>query len=133
LDPGPQELAELAVLRPKAHPDELSRDLEILDAAVGLEGAAERVVVDAEDEEVRVLRLEPEQLVANRAADEVRVEPERADVVLDLLEPLRGLRRLRSRRAHRPPAPPRSSSGRACSRPRVARKPRSLPGSPRSW
>ena len=47
------------------------------------ERAAETVVVDAWDDEVRVLRLEPEQLVAHGAADEVGVERERADEVLD--------------------------------------------------
>ena len=50
----------------------------------GSSARAKLVVVDAEDEEVGVLRVEPEQLVADGAADEVRVEPERADVVLDL-------------------------------------------------
>ncbi len=41
--------------------------------------------VEPGHEEVRVLRVEPEQLVAHGAADEVGVEPERADVLLDLL------------------------------------------------
>jgi SAM-dependent methyltransferase len=41
--------------------------------------------VDAEHEEVGVLRLQAEQLVANRAPDEIRVEPEPADVLLNLL------------------------------------------------
>ena len=39
--------------------------------------------VDAGHEEVRVFRLVPEQLVAHRAADDVRVQPERPDVLLD--------------------------------------------------
>src|SRR5262249_38292839 len=86
LDPVSDQLAQLAGLRPQADADELAGDLEILDAAVRLERTPEPVVVDAEDEEVRIprLRLQAEKLVANRAADEVCVEPERPDVVLDL-------------------------------------------------
>ena len=49
----------------------------------GSERGLEAVGVDSGDEEVRVLRLEAEQLVANRTADEVRVEAERVDVVLE--------------------------------------------------
>src|SRR5439155_643685 len=85
LDPAPDELAKLPVARPETQPDALPRDLEVLDTAVRLEQGAQLLVIDAEDEEIRVLRVEPEQLVADGAADEVRVEPERADVVLDLL------------------------------------------------
>ena len=48
-------------------------------------------------EEVGVLRVEPEQLVAHRAADEVGVEAERRDVVLDLLAHPAILARLESR------------------------------------
>jgi hypothetical protein len=47
---------------------------------------AESLDVDTRDEEVRILRLAPEQLVADRAADNVGVEAERADVVLELFQ-----------------------------------------------
>jgi hypothetical protein len=42
--------------------------------------------VDAGDEEVRVLGVAAEERVADRAAYDVGVEAERADVVLDLLQ-----------------------------------------------
>jgi hypothetical protein len=42
--------------------------------------------VDTGDEEVRVLCVAAEQRVADRAAYDVGVEAERADVVLDLLQ-----------------------------------------------
>jgi hypothetical protein len=41
--------------------------------------------VDRRDEEVGVLRLDPEQRVADRSPDHVRVQPERPDVLLDRL------------------------------------------------
>jgi hypothetical protein len=41
---------------------------------VRLECPLQPVGVDARDEEVRILRLEAEQLVADGSADEVRVE-----------------------------------------------------------
>jgi hypothetical protein len=50
---------------------------------VGLECAAETVVVDSGNDEVSILRFEPEQLVANRAPDEIRVEAEPAYEVFD--------------------------------------------------
>jgi hypothetical protein len=43
---------------------------------VWLQRLLQPVGVDAGNEEVRVLGLEPEQLVADRTADEIRVEPE---------------------------------------------------------
>jgi hypothetical protein len=58
----------------QAHADEPAGDDEILDAAVRLERPLQPVGVDAPDKEVRVLRLEAEQLVADRSADEIRVE-----------------------------------------------------------
>jgi hypothetical protein len=58
----------------QAHADEPSCDDQVLDAAVRLESPLQPVGVDARDEEVRILRLEAEQLVADGAADEVRVE-----------------------------------------------------------
>ena len=65
--------------------DEPVRDHEVLDAPVRRERRAQPLGVDAGYEEVRVLRLEPEQLVAHGAADEVGIQPEPADVCLDLL------------------------------------------------
>jgi hypothetical protein len=58
----------------QAHADEPARDDQILDAAVRRERPLQPVGVDARDQEVRVLRLEAEQLVADSAADEVGVE-----------------------------------------------------------
>ena len=48
-------------------------------------GGAQPLVVDARDDEVRILRLEAEQLVADGAADEICIEAEPADEVLDCL------------------------------------------------
>ena len=50
-----------------------------------IERCAQPFDVDAGHEEVGVLRRVPEQLVADRAADHVGGEPERADVLLDRL------------------------------------------------
>jgi hypothetical protein len=58
------------------HADEPSRDDEILDATVRREPTLQLVGVDAGDEEVRILRVEAEQLVADGAADDVGVELE---------------------------------------------------------
>jgi hypothetical protein len=58
----------------QAHTDEPARDDQVLDAAVRLECPLQPVGVDARDEEVRILRLETEQLVADGSADEIRVE-----------------------------------------------------------
>ncbi len=60
-------------------------DHEIFHAAVWSQCRAELVGVDAQHEEVRILRVEPEQLVAHGAADQVGVQAQRADVLLDLL------------------------------------------------
>jgi hypothetical protein len=90
LDAGPRERAHLRVTRMQAHADEPAGDDEILDAPVRLERALQPVGVDAGNEKVGVLRLQAEQLVADRAADEIRVEPEPFDVVRDLL-PHRGI------------------------------------------
>jgi hypothetical protein len=58
----------------EAHADEPSRDDQVFDAAVWLESPLQAAGVDTRDEEVRILRLETEQLVADGSADEVRVE-----------------------------------------------------------
>jgi len=50
---------------------------------VWFERGAEAVVVDAGDDEVRVFRLEPQLLVPDGAADEVRVEAQASHEVLD--------------------------------------------------
>jgi hypothetical protein len=60
LDPARSKLADLLVARPEPEPDALSGDLEILDAAVRLEQRTKLLVIDAEDEEVGVLRVEAE-------------------------------------------------------------------------
>jgi hypothetical protein len=60
----------------QAHADEPSRDDEVLDAAMRREPALQLLGVDTGDEEVRILRLDPEQLVADGAADDVGVELE---------------------------------------------------------
>ena len=86
LDPGRNERAQLAVARVVAHTHGAAGDDELLGAAVRRERGAQAVDVDAGHEEVRVLRVDAEQFVADRAADDVGVEPERADVLLDLLQ-----------------------------------------------
>ena len=48
-----------------------------------LERPSQPVVVDSGDDEVGVLRLEAEQLVADGTADEIRVESQAADELLD--------------------------------------------------
>ncbi len=60
----------------KPDADESPGDDEVVDASVGGEPPLELVGIDARDEEVRVLRLDPEQLVADGAADDVGVELE---------------------------------------------------------
>ncbi len=107
LDARRSEPPHRRVARMETHADEAVGDDEVLDAAVRLERALQAVGVDARDEEVGVLRLEPEQLVADGAADEIRVEVQAADVLLELLphEPILAaatatdVRLLRSRRA----------------------------------
>ena len=84
LDPGGRERADRPVARVEADADELAVHLHVLDAPVRLERGAEPGLVDARHEEVLVRVRDPEQLVAHGAADDVRVEPERADVAADL-------------------------------------------------
>src|SRR6476661_10682827 len=88
----------MPVTRVVADADRASRHDELFGTAVRRESLAQSRDVDARDEEVCVLRVDAEQLVADRAADDIRVELERADVLLDLL---RRLRSPRSRRATR--------------------------------
>ena len=66
--PGRRERAQLAVARVEPQPDALTCDLEVLDAPVRRERVAQLVVADARDDEVLILRLPPEQLVAHGAA-----------------------------------------------------------------
>jgi hypothetical protein len=74
LDAGRCELPDLPFARVQARADEPAPDDQVIDAAVRLERPLQPVGVDARDEKVRVLRLEAEQLVADRSADEIRVE-----------------------------------------------------------
>ena len=83
LDPGGASARIAAVARVEADADELSVHLHVLDPAVRLERRAQAGLIDARDEEVLVGVLDPEQLVAHGAADDVRVEAERADVAAD--------------------------------------------------
>ena len=76
-----RRIALVARIQPRA--DEAAGDDQVLDLAVRRERSLQPVRVDARNEEVRVLRLEAEQLVADGAADEIRVEAERVDVVLE--------------------------------------------------
>jgi hypothetical protein len=80
LDSRRCQLADRPVAREEAHTHELAVHLHVLDAPVGREGGAQPGLVDAGDEEVLVGVLDPEQLVTHRAAHDVGVEPERADV-----------------------------------------------------
>ena len=83
--PAGVSLRTLGVARVEPDADEPVGDDEVLDAPVRRERRPQPFGVEPGHEEVRVLRVEPEQLVAHGAADEVRVEPEPADVLLDLL------------------------------------------------
>src|SRR3954469_22954005 len=65
--------------------DEPFGDDEVLDAAVRCERPLEAVGVEPWHEEVRVLRVDAEELVAHRPADEIRIEVQAADVLLELL------------------------------------------------
>ena len=84
LEPGRRERPDRRVARVEADADELAVDLEVLDPPVRLERRAQAGVVDARDEEVLVRVVDPEQLVAHGAPDDVRIEAERADVAADL-------------------------------------------------
>ena len=85
LDPRRRQRPQLGRARVEAEADGPSGDDEIVDAPVRRERVAKLIGVEPGDEEVGVLRRAAEQLVADGAADEVRIEPERADVVLDRL------------------------------------------------
>ena len=83
LDPGRLERPRRLVPRQQPHADALVGDDEILDLAVRLERLPQLGVTHARDDEVELRRRPPEQLVADGAADEVGVEPERVHVVGD--------------------------------------------------
>ena len=83
LDPGRLERARRLVPRQQAHADALVGDDEVLDPAVRLERRPQFCVAHARDDEVELRRRPSEQLVADGAADEVGVEPERVHVVGD--------------------------------------------------
>ena len=83
LDPGRLERPRRLVARQQPHADALVGDDEILDLAVRLERGPQLVVADPRDDEVELRRGPPEQLVADGAADDVGVEPERMHVVGD--------------------------------------------------
>ncbi len=70
----------------QADADEPVGDDEVLDASVRRKRGPQPLGVDPGHEEVGVLGVQAEQLVAHGAADEVGVEAEGADVALDLLE-----------------------------------------------
>src|SRR5581483_11329464 len=78
----------LPLARVEAHADGPAGDDELLGAAVRREPLAQPLDIQSGNEEVGVLRLVTEQLVADRTADEVGVEPEPVDVVLDPLQHL---------------------------------------------
>ena len=83
LDARRDECPNGPIAREEPHADELAVNLHVLDAPVWLEQRAETRLVDAGNEEVLVGVREAEKLVAHRAADDVRVDPERADVGAD--------------------------------------------------
>ena len=85
LDPGRCQLADLAVARVQPDADEPVGDDEILDAPVRGERGPQPLGVDAGHEEVGVLRVQPEQVVAHGSADDVGVEAQLTDVLLDLV------------------------------------------------
>src|SRR5207253_7598177 len=101
LDASGHLLPDFVVARVEANAHGPPRNDELLGPSVRLERGAQPLDVDAGNEEVSVLRLVPEQLVAHGAADDVRVQPERADIVLDCF------RRERSPRSR--PARPRAA------------------------
>src|SRR5437773_9334961 len=69
----------------QARSDAASCHLELLHLSVRLERSAQALVVHSRDDKIRVLGLAPEQLVAHRAAHEVRVELQPSHEVLDFL------------------------------------------------
>jgi hypothetical protein len=84
LDPARRQPARFAVRRVEPQADALPRDFERLNLSVRLKRVAQLVVTHARDDEVFVLVRAAEQLVAHAAADEIRVEPERTDVLGDV-------------------------------------------------
>ena len=83
LDPGGCEPTQLPVARVEPHPDLPAGDLELLDAAVWLEQAPQALDVDPGHDKVGVLRVEPKQLVAHSAPDEVGIDAKAAHEVFD--------------------------------------------------
>ena len=111
LDAGAHELSHLRVAGMEADADGAAGHDELLRTAVRSERRAQALDVHARNEKVRILGVVPEQVVAHRAADDVCVQPERADILLNLL---RRVRSPRSRRAHPTEASrPRPSNARA--------------------
>ena len=86
LDAGLRALADRPVGRVEAHADGPVCDDQLLGTPVRRQQLSQARDVDAGHEEVCVLRVATEQLVSHRAADDVGVEAERADVLLDLLQ-----------------------------------------------
>ena len=78
LDAGGRERRAARSRGTKRTPDLPAGDHQVLDAAVRLERGAELRVADAGDDEVGPCDGQAEQLVADRAADRVGVEAERA-------------------------------------------------------
>jgi hypothetical protein len=83
LDPGRLERTSVPVPRQQADAHALVGDDQILDSAVRLERGAQLGMADPGDDEVELLRGDPEHLVAHGAADDVGVEAERVHVVGD--------------------------------------------------
>ena len=145
LDPGGASARIGRVARVEAHADELPVHLHVLDPAVRLEQRPQPGLVDAGNDEVLVRVRQPEQLVADGAADDVGVEAERADVGADRRSaradcasrrPGRLAHDVRDgldldERAGRAASRPRTSSAPAGDRRRGARTPRSSPRSRR--
>ena len=78
LDPGRGERAHVTVAREQARADVLAGDDEVLDLPVRLERGPQLGVANAGNDEVGVADRLAEQLVADRAAHNPGVEPERA-------------------------------------------------------
>ena len=97
LDPGACQLPDPAIARMKAESNEAVGDDEILDASVRCECRAKPIGVETGNEKVGVLRIEPEQFIADSATDEIGVEPQRTHVVLDFLAHRAILARLEDR------------------------------------
>ena len=74
LDSRADELAHFRIAWVETHADGPSCDDQLLRAPVRIERRAQPCDVHARDEKVRILGVGAEQLVADRAADDVRVE-----------------------------------------------------------